>query len=130
MDTELFELCKEVDRRTNFSIGLGMFHFDKDGNVRMRSYRDGVSYSPERGDTPLYTSDYLLEKLPTKITHKGTDYFYYLEMFEDGTFGAGYGFTDEGGHVDHPKIGVLTARKAQLVNLKLVIALDDAGVKL
>lgn len=130
-DTELFELCSDVYKRfPDWDYEELHWMIDTGSPVPFVSPSHGRKQIVEESDYPIYTSDYLLEKLPPKITHKGTDYFYYLEMFEDGTFGTGYGFTDEGGHVDLPKIGVLTAGKAQLANLRLVIALDDAGVKL
>ena len=52
MDNELFELCKQVYEKT----GLG---------ENLQRYEDGKGV-PYR-NIPLYTSDYLLEKLPLRI---------------------------------------------------------------
>lgn len=129
MDNELFELCKEVYKRTELPITLGMFHFNKDGHVLMRSYRGGVAYFPENGDVPFYTSDYLLEKLPKFSPFTSDAYLTVMEKQtpkdrrEDFYWTAGY-FSGYGwGHTGQSD----TPLKALL---KLTIALDDAGVKL
>lgn len=134
MDEELFGLCREVYRRT----GWGGTDFDYFKINKYAAWEIVPSKKCGYGEQewqiaqtvtiyPLYTSDYLLEKLPAKLAYNKTEYFYYLEKFDDGSYGSGYGFTDEGGHIDHPMIGVLTDNVALKVNLKLVIALDDAG---
>lgn len=64
-DKELFDLCKQVYEATGWGLVLGMLHFDADGIKTMRSYRDGIAFT--KGCTPLYTSDYLLEKLPPAL---------------------------------------------------------------
>lgn len=122
MDEELFELCKEVYERTAWQP---TGYFDGEYIVTQED-ADAGGYDDGQLNA-LYTSDYLLEKLPAKLAYNKTEYFYYLEKFGDGSYGSGYGFTDEGGHIDHPMIGVLTDNVALKVNLKLVIALDDAG---
>lgn len=120
-DNELFELCREVYEKTDLA-----------GD---QIWPDG------RLATPLYTSDYLLEKLPQFIRFDG------FEISRLEVCPAGYGkeyktpnYTPKrpyvaewcaGYHTKHGeiiKLGVSdTPRK---VLLKLVIALDDAGVKL
>lgn len=54
MDTELFELCKEVYERTKWVFGNEDDVFD---------YPHQTEGKHERFVSPLYTSDYLLEKL-------------------------------------------------------------------
>jgi len=57
MDTELFELCREVYEKTGW-----------DDDELEHCYTHNGAY-PGKGECecPLYTSDYLLEKLPTWI---------------------------------------------------------------
>ncbi|WP_064445167.1 hypothetical protein [Rhodococcus sp. YH3-3] len=125
-DNELFELCKEVYRRLPEWETRANYYMTIGGKSTIWHWQDAQEF--DRSERfPLYTSDYLLEKLPAKLAYNKTEYFYYLEKFDDGSYGSGYGFTDEGGHIDHPMIGVLTDNVALKVNLKLVIALDDAG---
>lgn len=69
-DDELFELCKEVYEKTGWD-GTNQFYFCN--NVREVvsefEYIDNNSNHrfDKKFDTPLYTSDYLLEKLPKEI---------------------------------------------------------------
>ncbi|MCF8783218.1 hypothetical protein [Rhodococcus ruber] len=73
---------------------------------------------------PLYTSDYLLEKLPKTIW---STYGLYI-LPGDSVTTAGYIDTDGLVGVE---VGELEKAKTTLKTLlKLVIALDDAGVKL
>ena len=121
MDNELFELCKEVYNRTAW-YGTALLITESGPTM--------VGPMDKDSSVPLYTSDFLLEKLPTSIPRlkegvsrdiiMDTGYvkgefvwrFRYDNGFEmDGTIEA---FAD-------------TPLKALL---KLVIALDDAGVKL
>lgn len=64
-DKELFELCKQVYEATEWKETLQFFN-QLDLEVYSEGeYEDyGMSYSFKDGDTPLYTSDYILEKLP------------------------------------------------------------------
>ncbi len=72
--SELYELCKEVYELTGWKYTIGRFHDDGsyDGYVGHR----GIAYTPNPQnaewlpkDIPLYTSDYLLEKLPKKYNN-------------------------------------------------------------
>ena len=65
---ELFELCKQAYEATGWKYTIGKFHDDGsyDGYVGHR----GIAYTPNPQNAewlpkniPLYTSDYLLEKL-------------------------------------------------------------------
>ncbi|MEC5150898.1 hypothetical protein [Cryobacterium sp. GrIS_2_6] len=64
---ELFELCKEVYEKTGWEDTLQFYRDDE--VFAENEYEDyGMAYSFRSGnDTPLYTSDYLLEKLPKKV---------------------------------------------------------------
>lgn len=62
MDTELFELCKEVYEKTGWE--------PKELNTLYFTARN------EKGEQiPRYTSDYLLEKLPPRIQDEDGNYF-------------------------------------------------------
>jgi len=131
-DTELFELCKEVyERLPMWDSTEKCYAFIDEFNQGEKHWRVIPLHEDNVDDVdewhPLYTSDYLLEKLPAKLIYNKTDYFYYLEKFDDGSYGTGYGFTDEGGHIDHPLIGVLTDDVALNANLKLTLALKKVG---
>ena len=100
-DPELFELCNEVYKRTGW-----------DSDVLPSIYETGMEH-----DQPLYTSDYLLEKL----------YAYKPSMFvmDDGSWCVMP--TDK--LADH-RASVVLARNADIplkALLKLTIALKDAG---
>ena len=72
MDNELFELCKEVYKRTGWKDTLDFAYKSKPGIwlvQRANNYNAKpswwlVSDEVPSGCTPLFTSDYLLEKLP------------------------------------------------------------------
>ena len=70
-DQELFELCKEVYKK----VGWGLekvdldFYFDEYGLLRSRFQVLSITkWGLPTGYVPVYTSDYLLEKLPKKVT--------------------------------------------------------------
>lgn len=109
MDQELFDLCKEVYKRFpewNDTLTL----FDGEGYTRQPSFKK-MLFDDE---TPLYTSDYILEKLPNAS--------YQLDKTRGGIKLTSF-YTDEKWETTHAD----TPLKALL---KLVIALDDAGVQL
>lgn len=95
-DNELFELCKEVYERTGWE--------SKSIDTHYFAERD------ERGEqVPLYTSDYLLGKLPVVTLSSG--------------YGGSWSATDR--KIDNPIVIISSSPLKAL--LKLVIALDDAG---
>lgn len=106
MDQELFDLCKEVYKRTGwYGDMFGWFYtdlFSKNEYKRMRG-RNGSSI-------PEYTSDYLLEKLPWSTVCSGPNM---------GMFGAWMnGKTKETFNEADTPLKAL---------LRLVIALHEAG---
>lgn len=149
MDNELFELCKEVYEKTKWEgDGMKLFCRKKPHELIENNtdsdewYKPEVMYLPEITDEmrwtgnkhyPLYTSDYLLEKLPKHLASQeklNVTYFdevpetgeicwraEYTHLFADGTWDIRWEYQGNGD----------TPLKALL---KLVIALDDAGVKL
>lgn len=77
---EVFELCKQVYEATGWKYTIGKFH--DDGSYDGYVGHGGVAYTPNPQDSewlpkniPLYTSDYLLEKLPvgTNISKTNTN---------------------------------------------------------
>lgn len=115
MDTELFDLCKEVYKRTGWGgtqIGIAEFFKDKPFvNTVHNLIRDGYSVEDV---TPLYTSDYLLEKLP-----KRSELIEHTAMLGRGTNNVGWSIVY--------KDFVCLADTPAKALLKLIIALDDAG---
>lgn len=70
--SELFELCKEVYERTGWEDVRDFYHEnDSFDEVTQAFKRNGTFSLVERRradyDIPLYTSDYLLEKLPSGV---------------------------------------------------------------
>jgi len=100
MSDELFELCKEVYKRTEW---------EHENLHRINHSKELIGSK----DCPLYNSDYILEKLPgTTLTHYQTG-----QPNSNPRYG-----------VEHAKTGVeLFADSSTKALLKLVIALDDAG---
>ena len=126
-DNELFELCKEVYKRTGWKDTHDRLSIDSLGIHQIRNEGNEVLLGSKQ--TPLYTSDYLLEKLPAYIQSK-----VYpkkrasLEMEKDGVDGGtptyffwyivhGKDQSDLGVHSDTPLKALL----------KLTIALSEAG---
>lgn len=70
MDTELFELCKDVYEKKGWRSAELTEHFmNHDGNtVQMSSYKGAYYDQSYKYVCPLYTSDYLLGKLPNGVT--------------------------------------------------------------
>lgn len=61
MNEELFKLCNDVYGRTGWADTLSVK--DESGFARARTFRN-IKFDDE---VPLYTSDYLLEKLPAEV---------------------------------------------------------------
>lgn len=96
MDNELYELCKEVYKRTG---GWG---------IEEKALTDHKLWHPEYS-IPIYTSDYLLEKLPNTVELKKRD---------DGSYSG----------LMPSIVGRLTLADTPLkALLKLTIALSEAG---
>ncbi len=75
--SELYELCKKVYERTGWEDVRDFYHENDTFDEETQTFkRNGIFSIVERKradyNTPLYTSDYLLEKLPSTI--ENTDY--------------------------------------------------------
>ena len=121
--SELFELCKEVYRRTKWqqkgtAIILRMIFNDADDGAGLYKHLEGY----------LYTSDYLLEKLqaiPTKEPEIQDEPHIIVE--HSGVVKPEYKWSAKAFNGDWLEVKSTTPLKALL---KLVIALSKAGVKL
>jgi hypothetical protein len=98
--SELFELCKEVYERTKWGQygDEGLSYFNEELNVARKDM------------PPLYTSDYLLEKLPQPLTLRKKSYSFEASIRK--------------GNRVYPYADADTPLKALL---KLTIALSEAG---
>ena len=120
MDEELFDLCEQVYGITNWGLESGMMHVS-DGFVVCRDYRHGVGFFPKNGDFPLYTTDYILKKLPLLIERYGR--FELTPMMRNTRWSAGY-WTDN--RLETLSAVNYTPLKALL---RLVIMLNNKGIK-
>ena len=117
MDNELFELCRSVYEKTGWKGGE---HFITTiGGNWITDYKKGWYDETICKDEfyPLYTSDYLLEKLPESV-----DDFYTLYVGKDFAM-----YSDQSETTGHETKYTTTADTPLKALLKLVIALDDAG---
>jgi hypothetical protein len=117
MDTELFELCKEVYKRTGWA-------------TRDWIREDGllVDYNVWGTSTPLYTSDYLLEKLPAYLEYwnGGNEAGYLVLKHWSKDYEAGYWAENDGLSADNKFTSGYSISPLKAL-LKLTIALHDAG---
>lgn len=124
-DNELFELCKEVSERTEwlpedcdwwFYSATDLTVYDL---VKHDDYYKFISVYEPKGYVPLYTSDYLLEKLTNVTLDHDTD------NSQDGSWSAKV-LIPENNTKD--KVGELEFADTPLkALLKLTIALHRAG---
>lgn len=110
VDTELFELCKEVYETTGVGNDAEA-KFLLEWRVHSRVTREPVSYSQEQ--YPIYTSDYLLEKLRLSETSTQPQ----IELIGNSYNWKAYRGYCSPGIADTPLKALL----------KLTLALHDAG---
>lgn len=144
-DNELFELCKKVYERTQWDNGRSRWVVVPIRAHGLDDYRSWKLVTPGyRGKTglgfvPLYTSDYLLEKLPgavhetldKKDSKRKQQFALRCEApivnYMQGT----WAFFYDAGYFTPESIKYWSDANTPLkALLKLVIALDDAGAKL
>ncbi len=134
--SELYELCKEVYEKTGWEDVRDFYHENDTFDEETQTFkRNGIFSIVEhkRADynTPLYTSDYLLEKLqPFKTEAKGNrgdmmpvNAFVFVRGESKNEFRAGYRYNLNGAKYSDG-IYADTPLKALL---KLTIALSEAG---
>jgi hypothetical protein len=130
MDTELFELCKDVYKRTGWDRYtldgrieqyIEKAYFTIDG-ILQDSVVERYKLLKEQFVCPFYTSDYLLEKMPKTLNDQ-----------HSSTVGAAWnGITDDwqadyGGEAFDGLAMVEHSDTPLKALLKLTVALDDAG---
>jgi len=134
--SELFELCKEVAKRTDWLCDedASDFYFyweaNEGGDFSIR-YRNECPYYSKDEYYPLYTSDYLLERLqPFKTEARGNrgdmmpvNAFVFVRRESKNEFRAGHRYNLNGAKYSDG-IYADTPLKALL---KLTIALSEAG---
>ena len=114
-DTELFELCKEVYER-----------FPEWNGTRDWIREDGliVDYNVWKTSTPLYTSDYLLEKLPKRVDNDEVNWLDIYHEADPDCWRAGYEYAKNDKWGDSYDV---VADTPLLALLKLTLALHEAG---
>jgi len=123
VDTELFELCKKVYERTGWKDTPSNYHeiyLTKEifiaPDVNWQINVEG----PIMFICPLYTSDYLLEKLPREIQSETIELVAYGGHWEAAYSGARDDLWNQ-------NIGSHAAETPLKALLKLTISLHDAG---
>lgn len=126
-DTELFELCKQVYEATGWFQArkvTSWYHYFEPTPAKYHPGEWRIAFKEINNPKeqywehiPLYTSDYLLEKLPMEK----------YDIFLAPNPGVGWWCASFDVELNVPRVDANTPLKALL---KLVIALDDAGVKL
>ena len=111
--SELYELCKEVYELFPFWAGTDMIYGkEQDGDWKIMPLTLSI---PKRNRIPLYTSDYLLDRLP-----------YWVSVTKEGKYA-----TIPKGHQYSAQIvneaPVLYADTPLKALLKLTIAISEAG---
>ena len=121
---ELFELCKEVYRRHQFWAGTDMIfgkEVGRDWRIMPLTLR-----IPKHNRIPLYTSDYLLEKLPPVVQGSYDKKFRHIQMWINGDGEARACYVEP---YDKEFRGAYAAKSDSMLKalLKLTIALSEAG---
>ena len=123
MDDELFRLCRSVYEATGLADTIDYFYLKNNGDYNVdRASHTQVDHNwwklggevPARC-FPLYTSDYLLEKLPEDVR---------IDKDSSTTYTASKFFFGKNSHTDDIEMGASNPLKALL---KLTIALSEAG---
>ena len=123
--SELYELCKKVYELTSWKDTRSRLD---DGNHTIRNEGNEVLLGSKQ--VPLYTSDYLLEKLPNELKRSDDQYgalwgMKNLTQMLDGVWDASYRFEDE---MNPPDYKYSCESDTPLKSLlKLTIALSEAG---
>lgn len=128
---ELFELCKQVYEATGWGETDSMFYQQVDRSrgkpysyhwLVTGSYAAKGASNKDRQPIPLYNSDYLLEKLKPFLNAERKSLSF---RFTDNVF-----WLDADDIYNGPRLSAIQADTPLKAILKLVVALDDTGVKL
>ena len=134
MDNELFDLCKQVYEKTGWKDTFAVYE-QTDGIPLGTPY---VSY-PElerkyglwstqemKKQTPLYTTDYLLEKLPSVVQDTDDKIFRVITMWINGDGSTHAGYAEPYAH-DDKYAHSQTSDKMVDTLLKLTLELSEDG---
>lgn len=121
---ELFELCKQVYEAAEWDSEELDHWQERHGGDGMMML-DVMSYEP--GVAPLYTSDYLLKKLPSVVQDPYDKIFRHIQMWINGDRSAHAGYVEPYAHDDR----VAYAQKSdemRITLLKLTLKLHEEGL--
>jgi len=125
MDNELFELCKTIYEKTNWDNDLLAYLnwreivHDEPRNLQVSNTKSDMQW---KSFAPLYTSDYLLEKLPGQFGNRGSSSAQCLRLCKSNEgYMAGYIGVDLVWWLES------TADTPLKALLKLTLALHEAG---
>ena len=115
MDNELFDLCKQVYEKTGWDKGRVITD-----NPKMSTYNETnvLGY--------VYTSDYLLEKLPSVVQDTDDKIFRVITMWINGDGSTHAGYAEPYAHDDKYAHSQTSDRMVNTL-LKLTLALSEAG---
>ena len=128
--SELFELCKEVYRRTGWDSTEKCYAFIDEFGDGGKHWRVIPLHEDNVDDVddwhPLYTSDYLLEKLPPVVQDSYDKKFRHIQMWINGDGEAIACYVEP---YDKEFKGAYPASSDSMLKalLKLTIALSEAG---
>lgn len=129
-DTELYELCKSVFEKTGWDkTHHVILHFVTPGvkdSERIGEWHNNGDFDENDEAYPLYTSDYLLEKLPPVIQDPDDKKFKHVQMWINGDGTAHAGYVEPYAHDDI----VAYAQKSDEMRktlLKLTLTLHEAN---
>jgi len=131
---ELFELCRQVYEATGWMPVKDQYLtvFEKDGDKCLWVYdnccwRTLDDSEEDAGYVPLYTSDYLLEKLPSVVQDPHDKIFRHIQMWINGDRSAHAGYVEPYAHDDR----VAYAQKSdemRITLLKLTLKLHEENL--
>ena len=126
---ELLDLCKQVYKATGWTGTnqvIGIYYQISEVDVKYGIF-DRSEKRKEPVDTPLYTSDYLLKKLPSVVQDPYDKIFRHIQMWINGDRSAHAGYVEPYAHDDR----VAYAQKSdemRITLLKLTLKLHEEGL--
>lgn len=127
-DKELFGLCKQVHEKTKWD-GTDFTYwgwFDSYPDIVITSEVNEKFTKKEDYRVPLYTSDYLLEKLPPVIQDPDDKIFKHIQIWINGDKSTHAGYVEPYAHDDKVAYAQESDKMCKTL-LKLTSALLEAG---
>lgn len=138
-DKELFELCKQVYEATKWDDTHEHFYqvliredsVWQGGAIQVKTTYEADSQKVKKQIAysrlaPLYTSDYLLEKLPPVIQDPDDKIFKHIQMWVNGDKSTHAGYVEPYAHGDKVTYAQ-ESDKMRKTLLKLTLALHESG---